>query len=193
MTSHSSILLENPMDRGAWLATVHGGLKELDTTEWLTQYINKLCYWSSSTWTCSHIPSSSSSKSDSPTCITFAFKTFVVFQNFYQSLKADFWKENRSFPLLLRWRDIWRFDSHVCQALHSYSHHHLSRDGLIISHLTHCIICQLVTPVQAYHYILLPIISHIVNKITLGLPWRLRGLDSASTAEDTSSNPWSRN
>ena len=25
--------LENPMDRGAWQATVHGGHKELDTTE----------------------------------------------------------------------------------------------------------------------------------------------------------------
>ena len=25
--------LENPMDRGAWWATVHGGLKESDTTE----------------------------------------------------------------------------------------------------------------------------------------------------------------
>ena len=24
--------LENPMDRGAWWATVHGGTKELDTT-----------------------------------------------------------------------------------------------------------------------------------------------------------------
>ena len=28
--------LENPMDRGAWWATVHGGRKELDTTERLT-------------------------------------------------------------------------------------------------------------------------------------------------------------
>ena len=26
---------ENPMDRGAWWATVHGVVKELDTTEWL--------------------------------------------------------------------------------------------------------------------------------------------------------------
>ena len=26
--------LENPMDRGAWWATVHGGRKELDKTEW---------------------------------------------------------------------------------------------------------------------------------------------------------------
>ena len=25
--------LENPMERGAWQATVHGGHKELDTTE----------------------------------------------------------------------------------------------------------------------------------------------------------------
>ena len=28
--------LENPMDRGAWWATVHGGHKVLDTTERLT-------------------------------------------------------------------------------------------------------------------------------------------------------------
>ena len=28
--------LENPMDRGAWWATVHGGRKVLDTTEQLT-------------------------------------------------------------------------------------------------------------------------------------------------------------
>ena len=28
--------LENPMDRGAWRATVHGGHEELDTTEQLT-------------------------------------------------------------------------------------------------------------------------------------------------------------
>ena len=28
--------LENPMDRGAWWATVRGGCKELDTTERLT-------------------------------------------------------------------------------------------------------------------------------------------------------------
>ena len=28
--------LENPMDRGAWWATVCGGLKESDTTEWLS-------------------------------------------------------------------------------------------------------------------------------------------------------------
>ena len=28
--------LEKPMDRGAWRATVHGGCKESDMTEWLT-------------------------------------------------------------------------------------------------------------------------------------------------------------
>ena len=32
--------LENPMDRGAWWATVHGGTKESDTTEQLS-----LFYW----------------------------------------------------------------------------------------------------------------------------------------------------
>ena len=30
--------LENPMDRGAWQATVHGGHKELDTTEHLSTH-----------------------------------------------------------------------------------------------------------------------------------------------------------
>ena len=29
---------ENPMDRGAWWVTVHGGPKELDTTEQLNTY-----------------------------------------------------------------------------------------------------------------------------------------------------------
>ena len=34
MATHSSILAkENPLDRGAWWATVHGGHKESDTTE----------------------------------------------------------------------------------------------------------------------------------------------------------------
>ena len=33
MATHTSILaLENPMDRGAWRATVHGVTKELDMT-----------------------------------------------------------------------------------------------------------------------------------------------------------------
>ena len=37
MATHSSILyLENPMNRGAWLATVHGLAKELDMTEQLS-------------------------------------------------------------------------------------------------------------------------------------------------------------
>ena len=31
--------LENSMDRGAWQATVHGGLKESDTTERLSLFI----------------------------------------------------------------------------------------------------------------------------------------------------------
>ena len=34
MATHSSIL-GNPMDRGAWRATVHEVAKEQDTTEWL--------------------------------------------------------------------------------------------------------------------------------------------------------------
>ena len=34
MAAHSSILAwKNPMDRGAWWATVHGVSKELDMTE----------------------------------------------------------------------------------------------------------------------------------------------------------------
>ena len=36
MATHSSTWLENPMDRGAWQATVHGRHKELDTTEQLS-------------------------------------------------------------------------------------------------------------------------------------------------------------
>ena len=34
--------LENPMDRGAWQATVHGTAKESDTTEQLNKYIYHL-------------------------------------------------------------------------------------------------------------------------------------------------------
>ena len=33
---------EYPMDRGAWQATVHGGWKELDATEWLSTYTHDL-------------------------------------------------------------------------------------------------------------------------------------------------------
>ena len=29
--------LRNPMDRGAWQAIVHGGVKESDTTKWLNK------------------------------------------------------------------------------------------------------------------------------------------------------------
>ena len=44
MATHSSILAwKNPMDRGAWQATVHGVAKELDTTEQLN--INNVCRW----------------------------------------------------------------------------------------------------------------------------------------------------
>ena len=37
-------LPENPMDRGAWRAKIHGVVVESDTTERLTLYIFKLCY-----------------------------------------------------------------------------------------------------------------------------------------------------
>ena len=33
MATHSGSCLENPMDRGAWQATVHGATEELDKTE----------------------------------------------------------------------------------------------------------------------------------------------------------------
>ena len=36
--------LENPMDRGAWQATVHQGPKELDTTEQLKNNNDYSCY-----------------------------------------------------------------------------------------------------------------------------------------------------
>ena len=35
MATHSSICLEDRMDRGAWQATVHRAAKELDTNEQL--------------------------------------------------------------------------------------------------------------------------------------------------------------
>ena len=35
--------LENPMDRGAWQAAVHGGHKELDTTEQLHFHFSLSC------------------------------------------------------------------------------------------------------------------------------------------------------
>ena len=34
----------NPMDRGAWRATIHGVTKESDTTEWVSRHTMKL-YW----------------------------------------------------------------------------------------------------------------------------------------------------
>ena len=40
--------LENSMDRGAWLASVHGGEKELDMTEHAhstTKYLGKVVFW----------------------------------------------------------------------------------------------------------------------------------------------------
>ena len=50
MATHSGIsCLRNPMDRGAWWATVRGRAEELDTTEQLNNNdwsILKLCYFS---------------------------------------------------------------------------------------------------------------------------------------------------
>ena len=44
MANHSSILAwENPMDRGAWWATVHGGCKESDTTEHARMIVLHCC------------------------------------------------------------------------------------------------------------------------------------------------------
>ena len=38
MATHSSILAwRNPMDRGAWQATVHGGHEELSMTKWVSE------------------------------------------------------------------------------------------------------------------------------------------------------------
>ena len=36
--------LENPMGRGTWWATVHGGAEELDTTEWLNNMHHQYHY-----------------------------------------------------------------------------------------------------------------------------------------------------
>ena len=40
-----SYCLGNPMDRGAWQATVHGLEKELDTTERLTPWASQVAQW----------------------------------------------------------------------------------------------------------------------------------------------------
>ena len=40
MTTHSYSYLENPMDRRAWKATIHGVAKELDMTEGLNNSSN---------------------------------------------------------------------------------------------------------------------------------------------------------
>ena len=47
MATYSNFPLGNPMDRRVWLATVHGGLKELDTTFQLKQqqYVSMLGYF----------------------------------------------------------------------------------------------------------------------------------------------------
>ena len=47
MATYSNFPLGNPMDRRVWLATVHGGLKELDTTFQLKQqqYVTMLGYF----------------------------------------------------------------------------------------------------------------------------------------------------
>ena len=36
--------LQDPMDRGAWWATVHGGHKELNTTEQLSTTYSTVCF-----------------------------------------------------------------------------------------------------------------------------------------------------
>ena len=43
MAPNSIFLLENPMDRGAWLAIVHGVTKELDMT--ITEQQNRYTSW----------------------------------------------------------------------------------------------------------------------------------------------------
>ena len=35
--------LENSMDKGAWWATIHGGYKKLDRTEWLNTRTHTVC------------------------------------------------------------------------------------------------------------------------------------------------------
>ena len=43
MATHRSILaLENPTDRGAWRATVHGIAKGSDTTQWLSKVLDTI-------------------------------------------------------------------------------------------------------------------------------------------------------
>ena len=41
MATHSSILLENPMDRGAWWATVHGVTKRQTQLKCLRTHIHR--------------------------------------------------------------------------------------------------------------------------------------------------------
>ena len=36
---------DNPMDRGDWRATVHGAIKESDTTEWLSKHTRMGFMW----------------------------------------------------------------------------------------------------------------------------------------------------
>ena len=54
--------LENPIDRGGWWATVHGGQRELDKTEWLKYTHSKLLgqsfTWAESRWTWTDVSSS---------------------------------------------------------------------------------------------------------------------------------------
>ena len=50
MTTHSSIpAWKNPMNRGAWQATVHGVVKESDMTQWLNSNENSF-YWLKHHW-----------------------------------------------------------------------------------------------------------------------------------------------
>ena len=55
MATHSFTCLENPMDRGAWRATVHG-VVELDTNYWLNHHYHHPRYNSSPTPLGNHPP-----------------------------------------------------------------------------------------------------------------------------------------
>ena len=60
MAARSSILVENPVDRGTWQATVHGGPKKLDTTEATEHtHTHKDAIWTSTQPTSPSLPCNS--------------------------------------------------------------------------------------------------------------------------------------